>query len=415
MRNPLRALFETRSGIGSPFDLLKFLARGYSTVSGQDVNETTALNVAAVWTGIQIRSRLFAALPVDVIRKNADGTTTQVPFHPVKQVLLQPNSESLRQTKTEFFGMLEAHRILRGNAYAWKSLVNAGVDGLRVHELIPLHPDRIEVVDAPDEFGPTTYRLHRKSGQVVPLPSNEVLHAKSLTLNGRTGEPFIVALKEVIGGALATQEHANSLWSRDATPSIALRHPKTLSDAAKKSLEDSWERTYGRSKDKRRVAVIEEGMEIEQLSLTPEDGQFLETQQDLRAQIAAALMVPPHLMGLSEKATSWGTGIAQLNVGLLTYTLAPDVTGWEERLVMDLITKPDFYQIKFNVRALLKGDLASQIDALVKGIQGGIYSVNDALGWLDMNPIAGGDVHLQPVNYAPLGYVPVKSAPQETV
>jgi hypothetical protein len=121
-------------------------------------------------------------------------------------------------------------------------------------------------------------------------------------------------------------------------------------------------------------------------------------------------MVPPHMMGLADKSTSWGSGIAEQNIGLLTITLGPDMRVWEERLARDLLTRPDKYQIKFNVRALMRGAFDSQIETLVKGIQGSIYSVNDARAWLDMNPIQGGDVYLQPVNYAPLGFDPSKDA-----
>src|SRR5205085_9597412 len=72
------------------------------------------------------------------------------------------------------------------------------------------------------------------------------------------------------------------------------------------------------------------------------------------------------------------------------------------------------YQIKFNPRALMRGAFAQQIETLVKGIQGSIYSVNDARAWLDLNPIAGGDVYLQPVNYAPLGFDPSAAAAAAT-
>lgn len=410
MRNPLRALFETRS-IGSPAELLQYvIGAGLQTVAGATVNETTAMNVAAVYTGVNIRSRLLASLPVEVIERIDDRTRRTATTHPIMRVLSQPNRRSLKQTKSELFGMLEAHRILRGNGYGWISRVltptRDGEDRLQVDELIPMHPDRVEVIDEPDDFGPTSYKLHRKNGTIVPLPSIEVLHLKSLTTDGRRGRSLISDLKEAIGGALATQAHANSLWSRDATPSIALKHPKALSDKAKKSLEESWEATYGRGQDKRRVAVIEEGMTIEQLSLTPEDGQFLETQQDLRAQIAAALMIPPHLMGLAEKATSWGTGIEQQQIGLLVITLMPDLIAWEERLMMDLLTNPERFQIKFNPRALLRGALRDQFESFWRGIQMGVYSPNDVRALLDLNPIPGGDVYLQPVNMVPLGYEP---------
>jgi len=330
-------------------------------------------------------------------------TTREAMAHPLRRVLLKPNTW---QTHCELFGMLEAHRLLRGNGYAWINRVTAsspdGVEGDQVAELIPMHPDQVEVVDNPttDDFGgPTAYKLHKRNGQTVPLAQREVFHPKNWSTNGRTGRSFITDMREVIGGALATQDHANALWSNDATPSVTLTHPKTLSDKAKKGLEESWEKTYGRGKDKKRVAVLEEGVELKQISLSPEDGQFLETQQDLRSQIAAALMVPPHMMGLADKSTSWGTGIAEQNIALLTLTLGPDLRNWQERIAFDLITRPDKYQAKFNIRAFLMGSFQQQIETLVKGIQGGIYSVNDALGWLDMNPIEGGDVHLAPANF----------------
>ena len=75
---------------------------------------------------------------------------------------------------------------------------------------------------------------------------------------------------------------------------------------------------------------------------------------------------------------------------------------------MDLLTAPEKYQIKFNVRALQRGNFESQIRTLVMGVAGGIWSVNDALAWLDMNPIEGGDTHLQPVNLAPFGWDPAQ-------
>jgi HK97 family phage portal protein len=410
VRNPFVALFERRS-IGSSYDLLTYLMRGSASTSGQTITETTALNVAAVYTGVAIRSRLLASLPVEVIEKVDSRTSRQAVVHPLRRVLLKPNTW---QTPSEFKGMLEAHRLLRGNGYAWINRVTAlsgdGVERDQVAELVPMHPDQLEVVDQADDFGgPTTYRLHRRNGQIVPLPAREVFHVKGLTTDGRKGRSFLQDMREVIGGSLALQEHKNSLWSRDATPSLALSHPKSLSDKAKKGIEEGWEATYGRGKDKRRIAVLEEGMKIEQLSLSPEDGQFLQTDQDLRQQIAAALMVPPHLMGLAEKATSWGTGIAEMNLGLLTITLGPDVRIWEERMGLDLISRPDKYQVKFNIRALQRGDFAKQIDSFVKGIQGGFYSPNDVRAWLDENPIPDGDVYLQPMNYVPLGYEPAPS------
>ena len=413
MRNPFAPLFDRKSATW-PQAVIDYLRAGNASVSGQVVNETSAFNVAAVQTGISIRSALLATLPVDVIEKLGDGRTTrEAVTHPIARVLRKPNAW---QTRCELVGMVEAHRILRGNGYMWKNLVTAtspsdGVDRLQVQELIPLHPDRLEAIE-PDDFGaPTLYKLHRKTGQAVPIPALEVVHLKALSTNGRTGRSLLQDLREVIGGALATQEHANSLWSRDATPSIALKHPKTLNDKGRENLEKSWEATYGQSKDKRRVAVLEEGMGIERLSLTPEDGQFLQTQQDLREQIAAALRLPLFMMGLSTKQTSWGTGVEQQQIGIAVFTLGPDVVGWEQRLTLDLIARPEKFAIKFRLNGIMRGDAATRSQFYWLMVQMGAMSPNDVRALEDMNPTPNGDVYLQPTNLAPLGFDPSMKPP----
>ncbi|MTV47174.1 phage portal protein, partial [Streptococcus pneumoniae] len=84
---------------------------------------------------------------------SADGRTrTPRPDHTIARVLSQPNKGTLNQTWPEFAAMLETHRLLRGNGYAW---INRVVDPsrpvgdpgrIRVAELLPLHPDKVDVL-----------------------------------------------------------------------------------------------------------------------------------------------------------------------------------------------------------------------------------------------------------------------------
>lgn len=181
-----------------------------------------------------------------------------------------------------------------------------------------------------------------------------------------------------------------------------------LGEKARKNLEESWEATYGRGEGKRRVAVIEEGMEIQQLSLSPEDGQFLETRAFSRGEIAGAFHVPPHMIGDTEKSTSWGTGIEQQQIGFLVFTLRPDLVLWEQRLTRDLIRQPDRFFIEFNTNGFMRGDAATRGAWYRVMREIGAYSANDIRAFENENPIEGGDGYLQPVNLAPLGYDPSK-------
>jgi HK97 family phage portal protein len=364
--------------------------RGVMSSSGSRVTEATALNVAAVYTGVLVRSRLFSTMPLDIVETQGRSRIPR-PGHPVARLLTKPNAW---QTRSELLGMLEAHRLLRGNCYAWKNLVVSAYGSAdapaQVVELIPMHPDQVEVLDPADDFsGPKGYRLHKRNGQHLDLAPDEVLHVKGLSTDGRVGRSFMADMREAIGGALALREHANALWSRDATPSLALKHPKGLSALARKNLEESWEATYGRGKEKRRVAILEEGLEIQQLSITPEDGQFLQTDQDLRAQIAAALQVPPHLMGLSEKATSWGTGIEQQQIGFRHHVRHPDAGHrGNSASTRDLIAANEKYFAEFRVDGLMRGDINSRYRAYrtMRPQLGLVVSANDIRGFENENP-----------------------------
>jgi HK97 family phage portal protein len=413
VRNPFAPLFALKS-IGSPYELAQYLLKGLDTTAGARVSEATALNLAAVMTCVSLRSRALASLPFGVFER-IDERSRKLARHSINRVLSQPNSW---QTRAELFGMLEAHRVLRGNAYAWKNIIalGNGPDGRfernQITELIPMHPDQVELLDDFDEFGaPRTYRLHRRKSPPVDLPAAEVLHLKGLSTDGRSGRSVLADAREMLGVALATQEHAASFWSRDATPTVAIKHPRPLSDKARKNLEESFEAIYGRGKDKRRTAVLEEGMEITPISVNANDAQFLETRKFQRSEIAGWFHVPPHMIGDTDKTTSWGTGIEQQQIGFVTFTLAPDLVCWEQRLGMDLLNASDRerFFFKFNANALLRADVANRGMFYRVMREVGAFSANDIRALEDMNPIPGadGDSYLQPTNLAPLGSNPL--------
>ena len=409
MRNPFAPLFELRSAaIGSSQALWDYLSPGVTSLSGQAVSEATALSVAAVMTCVLIRSRSLASLPVAVYERIDERRKRPAVNFPLMRVLARPNSW---QTRSELFGMLETHRVLRGNAYAWKNTGSVvGADGQtrqQLIELIPLHPDRVTVTQADELGGPLVYTLRRRTtGQVVPLPQDEVVHLRGMITDGVMGRSVLQDARELVGGALATQEHSNVTWASGGTPTVVLKHPKTLGDKARDGLEKRWQQIYGSSKDQRRVAVIEEGMTLEKISLTAGDMQFLDTRRFSRSEIAGWFLVPPHMIGDTEKQTSWGTGIEQQQIGFLNFTLRPDLVAWEERLTTDLIQNPARFYIKFNINGFLRGDSAARSAWYDRMVRMGAFTLNDVLAFEDMNPFDGGDEHVIDMNRAPIGAAP---------
>src|SRR5690606_20638430 len=76
-------------------------------------------------------------------------------------------------------------------------------------------------------------------------------------------------------------------------------------------------------------------------------------------EIARLFGIPLHLLQSHSKTTSWGSGIAQMSLGFLIYTLEPWIVRWEQELARKLFTPMELsagFYIKHNVHALPRAD-----------------------------------------------------------
>ena len=121
--------------------LERFLAwsfGGGASASGIIVNPQTAMQSAAVYSAVKVLSESVGMLPINLYRKEQNGSRTLMAQHPLQRLLHdQPNEW---QTSVEFWEMLVLSLNLRGNAYAYVNRASSG----RVVELLPL--DRKSVV-----------------------------------------------------------------------------------------------------------------------------------------------------------------------------------------------------------------------------------------------------------------------------
>src|SRR5690606_30740747 len=119
-----------------------------------------------------------------------------------------------------------------------------------------------------------------------------------------------------------------------------------------------------------------------------------------RTDIAMFLGVPPHMIGDTEKNTSWGTGIESQTQGFITFSAEDDLTLWEETINRDLIGDDTEVYARFNRAALVRGDIKARWEAYVKALQWGVASPNEIRALEDLNPRDGGDVFYDPPNTA---------------
>ena len=356
------------------------LRTGHVTASGATVTPDTSMRVAAVYRCVSIISGAVATLPIDIIRKVDERTREVASGNPVSRIFSRkPNGW---QKPAMFRRMMQAHLLLRGNAYAL--IVRSRG---RVMQLIPLHPDRVKPRQNDDLT--VEYCYTRKDGRRIVLKQNEVFHLVGLTLDGVNGVSAITYARETIGLSLAMESHGATTFRNGARPSTVLKHPGKLGPEGVENLRSSLDEFRAGGEKEGRALILEEGMDASPLAMTAEDAQWIESRKFSRSDIAIFFGVPPHMIGDTEKSTSWGTGIEQQSIGFVTWTLEDHLTMWEEAITVDLLDEDDL-RAKFNRSALVKGDIKARWEAYVKALQWGVFCPDDVLELEDRNPRADG-------------------------
>ena len=377
---------EKRSSLENPEEWFRDALAGSPLMSGVTVSEQTAMRYSTIFACVRILSDTIASLPLILYRKRSDGGKERAYNHPLYPVLHDlPNKDI---TSFRLRAVLQGHLATWGNAYC--VVVRDGNN--RVRELLPIPPN---VVSVSREKRGLVYKINGTE------TSWEILHIPGLGFDGVKGYSVIGMAREAIGLGLAAEEFGSRFFGEGTHPGAVVNHPGKLSDDAHRRLKTSLQKAHSGLGKSHRMMLLEEGMKLENIGIPPEDAQFIETRKFQRTEIYSIYRIPPHLIGDSEKSTSWGSGIEQQSIGFVVYTIRPWLVLWEQELGRVLLSDTDRksgFFIEHRVDGLLRGDIKSRYDAYAVGRQNGWLSANDIRSMENMNPIENGDQYLVPLN-----------------
>lgn len=343
------------------------------TKSGTYVTENEALKITAVYSAVGIIADACAQLPVGVYQKVGDRREER-PEHPVALLLANPNR---LMTAAVLRGTTQSHACLWGNGYQDIQRTGRG----EPIALWPLLPDRTEPRRSIGDEREVRY-VTRVDGSSVDIRPEDVLHIPALSFDGLRGYSPIQLCREGIGLTLALEQFGSSFFGNDAKSGGFLSHPATLSPEAYGRLRDSMQ-AQGGLDNAHRMKILEEGMTFHQTTIPPEDAQFLMTRTFQVEEIARMFRVPLHMLQSQSKTTSWGSGISQMSLGFVRFTLEPWLIRWEQELSRKLLTEEEraagFY-IKHNVNALLRADAEGRSQFYARAL-------DKAKGWMSRNEV----------------------------
>jgi len=386
------AVTSTLGGLGWPQPMLYAALGGYASNTGVPVTPFTALQAAAVYACIRAVSQDIATLSPFIRRRLIGGGYQRELQHPLTKLFRRPNRW---QTWFEFIGYAVTSLCLRGNAFV---VVERDRDANPI-ELVPIAPDRATIMLTDD--GELWYRINsRRIGMGILVPPDDMIHIKNISMDGYVGVSPIAIAQDVIGLALATQQHGGILFRQGGQVGGVISHPGKLSKEASDRIANSWRETHSGVQNAHKAAILEEGMKFDKVAITNEEAQFLETRRFQVIDICRLYGVPPHRLGELDKATL--NNIEQQNQQYVDSALYPLTRSIEQLFDHHLLFEDEraFLECKFDFDSMTRGDLKTRYEAYQIGTLNGWLNRNEVRARENMDPIRDGtgDDYRVPLN-----------------
>jgi HK97 family phage portal protein len=390
--------------------LYEFLGGASASHSGHSVTVDSAMQLSTVWSCIRLVSETVATLPLPVYRTDALGRKVPARDHHLYPLLHdQPNAD---MTAAEFWESMVACMCLWGNAYAHKERTTQG----RLIALNPLRPDCMRVRRARNGAVVYHYRDPDVAGRVIEYSDEDIFHLKGFGTDGLTGMSPITYARHSLGNAMAVEESVGSTFRNMVRPSGVLQTDQILTKAQQDAYERNLGERFSGTINAGKTMTLMAGFKFIPIHMPPEDAQMLQIRGFNVEEICRWFRVPPHMVGHTDKVTSWGSGIEQQMQGFLTFSLRPWLTRIEQTIRKSLIAplEQGVVSAEFNLEGLLRAD--SQGRALFYGtmVEKGLMTRNEIRAKENLPPLDGGDKLTVQVNMTFLDLLGKIPAPANT-
>lgn len=362
-----------------------WLQMGFPTTTGRMAGS------APLESAISLIAGDISSLEPHLLQENEDGTYTPIKNSPIARVLRKPNEY---QTRTDFLQGIVRDTILYGNAYAWADLDNRG----QIRAMYPLRPRQVTPYILPNgdvyySVGLTELeigeRAEQRTQEKIMVPASQIFHHRIFTAN----HPLIgISPLYAIGGTTAMHAAiANNLAAfheNNARPGGLLIAPGGMKPESRDRLRQDFAKTFSGA-NTGRTAVLDFDAKYEPLPYTSaSEQQAVELLRLSVEDVARALHIPLDML-LNQSGTTTSVEASQRHY--YSRCLRVWIEGLEDRF-------DDFFgligtdkEVEFELDDLFRAESLNRIERLVKGVQGGIYTPNEARKSEGLAPVDGGE------------------------
>lgn len=362
---------------------------------GPRVSERTAMCVSAVYRCVTLRSGIVAGLPLKIYKRTPTGRE-EAPQHALQsffQMSPYPGRAMTSFVWRELWGI---------NVDLWGDHVSIiRYDGAgRIVGFEPVMPWDIEVYQINKRnvyrcaIVDTTLGVSNEGGLTQRIEwhdQEDIVHIPGPGFNGVRGMSRIRAFaRNTISLAMLLEEQTGRIHENSARPSGLATVPPGISRESFDRFKAQFsEQNVGRA-NAGRVVFGDKDTTYTPFQMSQEDLNTLEFRRFQVADISRFYGVPLHLLNETEKSTSWGTGLSEQTLGLLIYTVDPELGRIEAELNYKLFFGTDYY-IEFDRDALMAMDPLKAAQVAQAEISTGTLLINERRRHKNRPPVANGD------------------------
>lgn len=268
----------------------------------------------------------------------------------------------------------------------------------------------------PEEF--TVYG----GGDQTHLPRSSCVYFAGYDPDGVGGSSPMEALRQVIAEEAAAAGYRENMWRNGARMEHVITRPveaPKMSSEAKDRFWARWHAQFTGSANSAKTALLEEGMDVKQVSFSAKDAQYTESRKLNLQEVAGFFHILPQALGILDNANY--SNLEAANKQLYQGTFGPDLTSIPQRIALDLVPEytvdeaappGDEVSCAFDVADKTKGTFAEQARSIQTLAGGPVLTRNEGRALLGRGPIDGADELIVPLNVLEGGQAsPTDSAP----
>lgn len=293
------------------------------------------------------------------------------------------NSPNTNMTSFDFIRTMEVHRNTFGNGYALK-MYN---QNYQVSSLVLLDPSQVTPVVEQNTYE-LWYEVNADQG-IFYVHNMDMLHVKHIHSKGYEGISPIDVLKGTTDFDNKVRQFSLDQMDGAVKASFLLKMATTLSMEQKKKVLENFKQFY---QENGGVIIQDSGVEIETIDRKFIDSNVFEVEKITRSRVATVFNLPLHMLGETDGASY--SSMEQQNLEYVQNTLLPIIRMYEQEFNRKLLLESERLRglgFKFNVNALLRGDIQTRGEFYFKGIRSGWFTPNEVRAFEELSPLEGGE------------------------